>query len=134
MADIENQIFTRVASEVRSRHSGTTVQSVDVYAPAKFPFVGLHEADSASLMRTRDTASNNNHFTVVYEANIYSNKMNGKKTEAKELEAIVDEVMDLLGFTKMSRNPMSSNDGTIYRIVSRYSAVIDPKSEVIYRR
>lgn len=133
MVDVEPQVFTKAATALRAEISGITVSGVEDYAPAKLPFCSLVEADNYSYLPSRDTASNENHVNVMYEANIFSAKKGGKKTEAKAIEAVLDTVMNGMGFTKMSSTPINEGDGTRCRRVVRYAAVIG-KNNVIYRR
>lgn len=133
MIDIENAVFTEVATTLRARFSGITVESVTTYSPSKFPCVCIEETDNYSLLSTRDTASNEKHATVVYEVNVYSNKANGKKTEAKTILAAVDDVMNGLGFTRTTKTPINLDDATKYRVFARYRAVVST-NKTIYRR
>ena len=133
MIDIENAVFTEVATALRARFSEITVESVTTYSPSKFPCVCVEETDNYSLLSTRDTASNEKHATVVYEVNVYSNKANGKKTEAKTILAAVDDVMNGLGFTRTTKTPINLDDATKYRVFARYRAVVST-NKTIYRR
>lgn len=131
MIDIEFDIFDTVAKALREAHGGLLVVSDFAAAPARFPVVTLVEADNRILTRMR-TNTIENAVTVMYEANIYSNKPSGKKTEAKAIANTLDGIFDELGFTRTFRQQIPNmNDATIYRIVCRYEAVID-KNLVIY--
>ena len=131
MIDLEFDIFDTVAKGLRTAHSGLLVVSDFAAAPAKFPVVTLVEADNRILNRMR-TNTIENAVSVMYEANIYSNKPSGKKTEAKAIANTLDGIFDGLGFTRTFRQQIPNmNDATIYRIVCRYEAVID-KNLVIY--
>ena len=133
MIDIENAVFTEVATALRANFPGITVESVTTYSPSKFPCVCIEETDNYSLLSTRDTASNENHATVVYEVNVYSNKAKGKKTEAKAILAAVDSVLNGLGFTRTTKSPINLDDATKYRVFARYRAVVST-NKTIYRR
>ncbi len=133
MIDIENAVFTEVATALRANFPGITVESVTTYSPSKFPCVCIEETDNYSLLSTRDTASNENHATVVYEVNVYSNKAKGKKTEAKAILAAVDSVLNGLGFTRTTKTPINLDDATKYRVFARYRAVVST-NKTIYRR
>ena len=79
-------------------------------------------------MRTRHIE---NAATVLYEVNIYSNKVGYGKIEAKELLQTVDEEFSKLNFTRILMNPVANlNDATIYRIVARYQAVVDKEYRI----
>ena len=133
MIDIESQVYTKVITVLRVVHPGINTASVENYSPTKFPFVSIVEADNYSDRTTQDTASNENHVIVMYEINIFSNKKDGKKAEARSIEATVDEVLNSLGFTKTSSTAINEGDGSRYRRAVRYTAVIS-NNNVIYRR
>lgn len=133
MVDIENAVFTKVKTALTKQFPNITVESVTTYSPSKFPFVCIEEADNYSYLSTRDTSSNENHATVVYEVNAYSNKTSKKKSECKAIIAAVDEVMNGLGFTRNTKTPINLDEATKYRIFARYTAIVS-KTNTIYRR
>lgn len=133
MIDIENEVFTTIATELRSQFTGINVYGEDVRSPSSFPCVSIVEADNYTLRRTQDSGSNENHANVMYEVNVYSNKTSGKKTECKEIFAVIDEIMLGLGFTRSNKNPATMDEATIYRIVGRYVAIVST-NQTIYRR
>lgn len=134
MIDIENDIFNTVAMVVREKYPDTYVVGEYVKIPPRFPCVSLVEMDNQSYQRTEDSGNSENHASVMYEVNIYSNKTVGKKSECKEIAAIIDEQMLALGFARTMLQPIPNmDDATIYRMVGRYSAIIS-KNKVIFRR
>ncbi len=134
MIDIENYIFDSVATEVRAKFPDSYVVGEYVKAPPKFPCVSLVEMDNRSYQQTEDSGSVENHASLMYEVNIYSNKTVGKKMECKAIATLIDERMLALGFARTMLQPIPNlDDATIYRMVGRYSAVIS-KDKVIYRR
>ena len=134
MIDIENDIFNAVATVVRDKYPDIYMVGEYVKTPLKFPFISLVEMDNQSYQRTEDSGSSENHASVMYEVNVYSNKTVGKKTECKAIAALIDEQMLALGFARTMLQPIPNlDDATIYRMVGRYSAIIS-KNKVIYRR
>ena len=134
MIDIENDIFNTVAKVVRAKYPDIYMVGEYVKTPPKFPFVSLVEMDNQSYQQTEDSGSSENHASVMYEVNVYSNKTVGKKGECKEIAAVVDEQMLALGFARTMLQPIPNlDDATVYRMVGRYSAIIS-KNKVIYRR
>ena len=133
MIDVENSVFTAVKAALTKQFPNITVESVTTYSPSKFPFVCIEEADNYSYLPTRDTSSNENHATVVFEVNAYSNKATKKKSECKAIAVAVDEVMIGLGFTRNTKTPINLDEATKYRIFARYTAVVS-KTNTIYRR
>lgn len=134
MIDIESDIFNTVATEVRAKYPDSYMVGEYVKTPPKFPCISLVEMDNQSYQRTEDSGSAENHVSVMYEVNIYSNKTTGKKTECKAIAALIDERMLALGFARTMLQPIpNGDDATIYRMVGRYSAIIS-KNKVCYRR
>lgn len=133
MIDVENEIFTKVATELRTRFPKVNVYGEDVRSPSSFPCVSIVEADNYTVKRTQDSGSNENHANLLYEVNVYSNKTSGKKTECKEIIAVIDNILLGLGFTRTMKNPVSMDDATIYRMVTRYTAIVST-NQTIYRR
>lgn len=134
MIDIENAIFDTVATVVRTEYPDIYMVGEYVKTPPKFPCVSIVEMDNQSYQQTEDSWSTENHVSVMYEVNIYSNKTVGKKAECKAIAALIDERMLALGFARTMLQPIPNlDDATIYRMVGRYSAVIS-KNKVIYRR
>lgn len=134
MIDIENEVFNTVATEVRTKYPDIYMVGEYVKTPPKFPCVSLVEMDNQSYQATEDSGSSENHAVLMYEVNVYSNKTVGKKSECKAIAALIDERMLALGFARTMLQPIPNlDDATIYRMVSRYSAIIS-KNKVIYRR
>ena len=134
MIDVENEVFNSVATDVRAKYPDIYMVGEYVKTPPKFPCVSLVEMDNQSYQQTEDSGSVENHASLMYEVNIYSNKTVGKKSECKAIAALIDERMLALGFARTMLQPIPNlDDATIYRRVGRYSAVIS-KNKVLYRR
>jgi hypothetical protein len=94
-------------------------------SPARFPAVSIVEINNSVLMSAR-TAEIENAVSIAYEVNVYSNKVGYNKIEAKEILAVIDESFKKLGFSRTFCNPVQNlEDKNIYRIVSRYEAIVD---------
>lgn len=134
MIDVENEIYDLVASEVRDQFLRIYMTGEHVPAPPSFPCASVVEVDNTPVRRTQSADSSENHATVLYEVNIYSNKKAGKKRECKAIAAVIDGVFNHLGFERIMLRPVENvADGTIYRMIGRYRAVVSEK-KVIYRR
>ena len=134
MINIENEIFSDVATEVRTQHPSVNMTGEYVKSPSSFPHVSLVEMDNSVLTSTQTSTEYENHATLMYEANVYSNKTKGKKTECKEIMATLDRRMLANGFTRTMLQPIPNmDDATIYRMTARYTAIIS-KDKMIYRR
>ncbi len=134
MVDIENEVFTGCADKLRNSFGEAfTVYGETVLAPSTFPCACIEESDNFSYQATRDSGTNENHAELVYDVNVYSNKTNGKKTECKEILAVIDDYFLSIGFTRTTKQPISLDDATKYRLFARYNAVASNDS-IIYRR
>jgi hypothetical protein len=90
--------------------------------------------DNATRTDTIDSGSNENHANVMYEVNVYSNRATGKKSECKEIIALIDKEMLALGFSRATLTPVPNmNDSTIYRMVGRYRATVSANHEICRR-
>lgn len=134
MIDVENEVFNTVAMVVRAKYPDIYMVGEYVKTPPRFPCSSIVEMDNQTYQQTEDSGSSENHASVMYEVNTYSNKTVGKKAECKAIMALIDEQMLALGFARTMLQPIPNlDDATIYRMVGRYSAVIS-KNKVIYRR
>ena len=125
MIDLEFDIFTALATRLRTEYPGIFVSGEYVPAPPSFPAVSIVESDNRVVEDMR-TLNIENAALVMYEVQIYSAKVNGKKAEAKEIAETVDAFLTSIGFTRTMKNQVPNmNDATIYRIVCRYEAIID---------
>ena len=134
MIDIENQVFDRVAKRVREQFPDIFMVGEYVKSPPSFPAASLVEMDNSIRDTTSDSGSNENHANVMYEANVYSNKTTGKKSECKKIMALIDTEMTAMGFVRVTLTPVPNEyDSTIYRMVARYRAAVSTDHK-IYRR
>jgi hypothetical protein len=134
MINVENEIFNRVTKSVRNAYPSVFISGEYVRTPSKFPFVSLIEMSNTAYDRTQTSGSLENHASLMYEVNVYSNKTSGKKNECKAIAALIDNELAALGFSRTMLQPIPNmDDATIYRMTGRYTAVIS-KDKVIYRR
>ena len=134
MINIEEEIFNDVATEVRAEYPKVYMVGEYVKSPSSFPFVSLIEQDNYVYTKTQTSLCDENHCQVMYEVNVYSNKVKGKKTECKNIMALIDGAMLHKGFTRTMMQPIPNiDDATIYRIVARYTGVVS-KDKQIFRR
>ena len=134
MINVENEIFDKVATSVRAKYPSANITGEYVKSPSSFPHISLEEADNSVLSNTQTSTEYENHVVLLYEVNVYSNKVTGKKTECKEIMSLIDDEMSSIGFTRTLLQPIPNMDNaTIYRMVARYTAVVS-KDKMIYRR
>jgi hypothetical protein len=132
--DVENEIFSKVAVAVRAAFPSVFMSGEYIRTPPKFPFVSLVEMSNTAYDRTQSSAGLENHASLMYEVNVYSNKTSGKKSECKAIAALIDNELATLGFSRTMLQPIPNmDDATIYRMTGRYTAVIS-KDKKLYRR
>lgn len=134
MINVENEIFSIVSTKVRNEFPNIYMSGEYVKSPPSFPATSLVEMDNTAYTSTQTSSGNENHATLMYEVNTYSNKVKGKKSECKEIMTLIDNEMEALGFTRTMLQPIPNmDDATIYRMTARYRAVIS-KDKTIFRR
>lgn len=134
MINVENEIFDRVANSVRSIYPSVFISGEYIRTPPKFPFVSLVEMSNTAYDRTQTSGDLENHASLMYEVNVYSNKTSGKKSECKAIATLIDNELATLGFSRTMLQPIPNmDDATIYRITGRYTVVIS-KDKKLYRR
>lgn len=131
MIDCENEVYTRVAQALRSQFSKIDISGDYTLTPSAFPHVSFYEADNAvDTMHTSDTTETD---YVTFTVEVYSNKVPGKKTEAKQIMNAIDTVMFGLNAERLSKLVVPNRENTsIYRLVARYRVLTD--GTFFYRR
>lgn len=124
MIDIENLVCDKVFRAVNAAFRNAVCYSEYVEVPAAFPCVTLYEADNRSYRPSDDEQLSDHQVHVMYECNVYSDKTNGKKAEAKQIADIVDNAMQSMKFTRTMRSQIPNVDRTIYRVTMRFEAVV----------
>lgn len=130
MIDIENVVFNTVSNSILNEFPNASIYGESVEVPASFPCVCIVEEDNYTYRDSQDTSLSENHSNLMYSVNVYSNKKNGKKTEAKKILGLVDETMQGMMFTRILKSPMPNVDRSIYRISARYTAVVERGKEI----
>jgi hypothetical protein len=134
MINVENEVFDIVAKSVRNDYPSAFISGEYVRTPSEFPFVSLIEMSNTAYDRTQTSGDLENHASLMYEVNIYSNKTSGKKSECKAIATLIDNELAALGFSRTMLQPIPNmDDATIYRMTGRYTAVIS-KDKKLYRR
>ena len=127
MIDPENEVYTRVATVLRTEFSGINVSGEYVNAPSSFPHVSITQSDNhVDKGNTSDTSEMVN---VMFEVNVYSNDKNTRKSECKKIMKTIDGVFFGMNFRRTALTPVPNmENATIYRLVARYSGKTDGKN------
>lgn len=132
--DIENQLFTEVATTLRTKYDGIYVTGVETYQPKRFPCAWFMERWASGNDRYLTNELDIPYFNLTYEAQVFSNKTSGAKQETKNIMNDIVKLMAKRGFRLMSNESVVNiNDTSINRRVARFRAVVD-KGGKVYRR
>ena len=135
MIDYESLIFDAIRTKFRTVYTEQQVTMASEYIkePAQLPFVSIEQIDNYSVQKAMDT-ENENLAIVSFDINVYTNNRTGKKRLAKEIMAVLDDIMISLNFIRVQLHPTPDFlDATVYRIMGRYRVAID-KDGKLYRR
>ncbi len=134
MLDFQNEIFTDVATTVRAEHEGVTVTGEYIRTPSKFPTVTLDETENITVASLVDSSDEEKFSGLGYRLQVFSNKVGGKKAEARAIFATADKKLCGLGFRRITYSTTPEiYDSTIYSITATYEAIVD-QNGVIYKR
>ena len=133
MIDIENEIFTKIATALRTAYTGILVSGTLILTPTQFPAVSVEEVDNYVLLSGRDSSMKENYAEVMYEVNAYSDKVPGGKAEVKAIMATVDGVLRPLGFIRTAKMMLPGETPTHNRMVCRYRAVVGANKQIYGR-
>lgn len=134
MLDFQNEIFTDVATAVRAEHEGVTVTGEYIRTPSKFPTVTLDETENITVASLVDSSDEEKFSGLGYRLQVFSNKVGGKKAEARAVFVTADKKLCGLGFRRITYSTTPEiYDSTIYSITATYEAIVD-QNGVIYKR
>ena len=135
MIDVNNIVFTNVATVVRDNHAGTIVTGEYTRKPSKFPAVTLDEIQNVMVDWLEDSSNEEKFAGLGYKLRVCSNKQNGKKAEAREIFATADAEMRRMGFRRVSYTTTPEiYKSTIYEITATYEAIVSWDGYVYARR
>lgn len=132
MIDPEFAVYDAVSDEVKMMYPNLYMTGDVSFAPSQFPAVSIVERNN-SVVESMRTNNIENAVSLMYEVNVYSNKVGYSKMEAKEILSAVDDAFVKIGFTRTFSNPVQNlEDKTVFRIVARYEAIMD-QDFVVYQ-
>lgn len=134
MISIDDELFTELATMIRSAYPSAYVANEYVSQPPRFPAIYIEESDNVSKRSTQTNTHEEAFSDVTCDFEVYSNKNKGKKAECKAISNMIDEALVSYGFTRKFLNPIPNmDDATIYRMRGRYVYTVS-KDKIIYRR
>lgn len=134
MIDIQNEVFTKVATAVRAKHEGASVTGEYTRKPSTFPTVTLDEIENVTVATLVDSSDHEKFSGVGYRLQVFSNKVGGKKAEARAIFATADKELCGLGFRRVTYSVTPEiYDSTIYSVTATYEAIVG-ENGFIYKR
>ena len=100
MIDFSNEIFDTVAKDLRSAYAGIKVVGEYVTAPTAFPTVTIDETQNVPAHL--DSATSSKYARVTYRVQVFSNLKTGKRRQAREIYARLDDVLQGMGLFAVS--------------------------------
>lgn len=123
MIDLENTIFDRVATQLRTNRPDIKVYGEYVAEPASFPCVNMWESSNSVWAEGESNTSLDDYVNVTYTIQVFTNTPT-KKADGKALANEIDDIMLGLRFRRTLLQQVPNIDRTIYRIELRYSGLI----------
>ena len=123
MIDIENVMFNKVATQLRTNHEGIKVYGEYVAEPASFPCVNMWESSNNIYAERESNTSLDDYVNVGYTIQVFTNSPT-KKADAKAIAHEIDDVMVLHRFRRVLMQQIPNIDRTIYRIELRYTGTV----------
>lgn len=137
MIDIETELFHEIVTEIQEKYAwGPRVKFINDYIATaqQFPCVTIEERDNRTLSQAQHSTPEENYAVLDYEVQIYTNSKARRKKEARVIAAAVDEAFISRGFRRRILEQIpNAEDWSVFRMVARYTAIVDP-DRTIYRR
>lgn len=128
MIDIESMVFNTVYDAIHEAFPSARIDAGYVERSAVFPAVSVVETNNVP-MRSTNTDDNSENFTrLYYEVNIYSDKKDIAKSEARSIAKVADTAMKSMKFYRTMMHQLPNQDRTIYRLYMRYEVVVGIKT------
>ena len=135
MFDFEREIFTTAANAVLATYSTCRILNAFIYAPDKFPCVSIVMSDDGTNTRMRDSSGNDNFRDITITVDVFSNKTDGKKTEAEAIMQIIIDTLFPLNFNMVSCKPASNNNNaSYYKLTATFIATVDGNGTIYTRK
>lgn len=129
MIDIENDVFDIVSTALKAEYPNLKVSGEYEAIADKLPAVTIAQEDSRIVEDMR-TIYIENAIHVMFQLDVYSNKVATRKSEAKAIMSLADDAMSELGFTRTFLEPTPNfNDSRIFRLTARYEAIVGDGAE-----
>lgn len=124
MIDYSDQIYSWLTYSLREKFPKIYTSKLETAAPPVFPAVSIVQKNNATYRRTRD-ACLENHVSVMFQIDIYTNGKDNKERQAQDIRNTVSDLMQSIGFNRTVCEPTPNlADMSIYRITMRFTGII----------
>lgn len=126
--DVESYVFDTVSKAAKKKFSTLKTASWNSATEPEFPFAMIQQTDDYDVQSTLNSTHANEARRVTFEVNVYSDKANGRKAEAKSISAYIAQVFKSLGFVETAGgSPIDLTDEQnrhLARYMSRFEASV----------
>lgn len=124
--DIESQVFTGATEALKLVDPDVVTLSTPDDIPESLPCVVIDEMSNVVDDSYTETQRLEVRVNLVYQVDIYTNDVNGKKARAKRLRKAISEYFDSIGFYRtFSERILNFTNPDIFRYSLRFSASFD---------
>lgn len=144
MIDIEYKVFNIIYTAVQAYDSSIYVTSEYAIAPPSFPAVYVEQIDSYTPPEFRISSREEPYAAFTFNVEVYSNKPDGKKQEAKNILTVIDDALRIAGLRRTMSNyvdltdnrnsSVSNRNQSIIRLLGRYECLADSGGNIYSRR
>lgn len=135
--DYKSELFTEIYNAVTAEYPDAYVDTDISRKPPTFPVVNVLFSDSNVTRRFVNSSRKEKYRDIRLTVEVYSDLENGRQAQAGAIMAIVDNLMRTVGLVGYQMNPVnltSSDNETIFRLLSRYEGTVDDKGIFYTRR
>lgn len=134
MIDEQIELYDEIARSILAEFPNAYVSGEHVISPPMFPAVFVEQVSSVELDSGRDSSLEENFNTITWTVNVYSNSESNAKQECEAILQLVDGRMRLRNMRRITARPVdNAADPSIYRLVGRYTGVIDKNGNLYWR-
>ena len=132
---LQRELQTLIFTPIHNEYSECIMLNAFTSAPSKFPCVVIVLSDNGTTSSMRDSSGDDNFHDITLTIDVYSNLVNGKKTQTEAIMNMVRGVLLPMNFRQVSCRPASNlNDATVYRLTGTFTATVDSNNTFYYRR
>ena len=133
MINIKTEIYDHVYTTLKDRYPKMNITGEATPTPSHFPCVQIIGLNNTVVSSTQTQSAKENHASLLYQIDIFSNKQSGRMAECDEISGVIDEIFADLNFNRIFMAPTQNASEGIYRVTARYTAVVD-RYGMLYRR